>query len=121
MFSEKEFKGLVPVMPDDFGARASEFWGYVEEKLQVRDVAEIRSLRAASGCEIGKREVNAEGRLLAWIHQVAPDLAIQRASVRPDRKVEIHRLVGPVEVHADPVIAGSQIQRHGRRESVPDS
>jgi len=35
MYSEKEFKGLVSLMPDDFKARSSEFWGYVEEKLQI--------------------------------------------------------------------------------------
>jgi hypothetical protein len=34
MYTEEEFKNLVPVLPDDFGPRNLEFWNYVEDKLQ---------------------------------------------------------------------------------------
>jgi hypothetical protein len=35
MYTEKEFKNLVPVLPEDFGPRTLEFWNYVEDKLQA--------------------------------------------------------------------------------------
>jgi len=35
MFTEEEFKGFVPVLPEDFRSRTMEFWDYVEEKLRA--------------------------------------------------------------------------------------
>jgi hypothetical protein len=35
MYTEEEFKSVTPVLPEDFAAKTSEFWSYVEEKLQV--------------------------------------------------------------------------------------
>jgi hypothetical protein len=35
MYTEEEFKRVVPAFPEDFGPRTSEFWSYVEDKLQV--------------------------------------------------------------------------------------
>ena len=54
MYTEEEFKRLVPALPEDFGLKTLEFWSYVEEKLQVF-VGKVQRIYRDEVCQSGER------------------------------------------------------------------
>jgi hypothetical protein len=65
MYTEQEFKSLVPVLPDDFGPRALEFWNYVEDKLQAF-VGKIQRIYRDEICQGGEEAL---ARLFSMHHE----------------------------------------------------
>jgi hypothetical protein len=61
MYTEKEFKDAVSVLPDDFDLRTLEFWSYVEDKLQayVGKIQRVYRDEIADGGEEGLAALSA--------------------------------------------------------------
>jgi hypothetical protein len=53
MYTEEEFKRSVRTLPEDFGPKTTEFWSYVEEKLQGF-VGKVQRIYRDEVCQGGK-------------------------------------------------------------------